>query len=106
MSVSKVGSTTGHTTGTVTYSCTGAPFETNQGLPTDMWFLCQGRSNYGSSSGDSGGPVVQFLGSPTVAWAVGIHRASAPYFSDASAAMNEFTQTLQGVGQFSFISLP
>ncbi len=106
MSVSKVGSTTGHTTGTVTFSCTGAPFETSQGVMTNLWFLCQGRANYGSGNGDSGAPVVQFLGSPAVAWAVGIHRASAPYFGDANAAMNEFTQTLQGVGQFTLIAVP
>jgi hypothetical protein len=101
--VRKIGSTTGHTAGTVTDTCDHYPYPLWSGQDTGRTWLCQGRASYTSQTGDSGGPVGELLAGNNF-WAVGIHRASGGIFSHVDAALNEFYLAFPG-GAWSVIRL-
>lgn len=55
-SITKVGATTGKTTGTVQATCVDISYSTFH-HPGSVWLLCAQRANYSSGNGDSGAPV-------------------------------------------------
>jgi hypothetical protein len=73
--VTKVGRTTGRTTGTIQQTC--ANFNVSGSTITQ---LCQSRASYTSAGGDSGSPVFRITTLPNVAL-VGIHWGSGGIFS-------------------------
>ncbi|HSE52886.1 MAG TPA: hypothetical protein VLB00_11915, partial [Gemmatimonadales bacterium] len=95
-SVNMIGSASGRRSGTVQSVC------------VDVWgitgwtsgrLLCQGKSNYVSTGGDSGAPVITAFGDGT-AWATGLHWGSNVagdrWFSSMDAVLWEFYQRLSG----------
>jgi hypothetical protein len=60
-SVTKVGRTTGRTSGTVQQTC--APYNV---ADTDITLLCQSRATYSNALGDSGSPVFRITSTPIV----------------------------------------
>jgi len=73
--VTKVGRTTGRTTGTIQQTC--ANFNVSGSTITQ---LCQSRASYTSAGGDSGSPVFRITALPNVTL-VGIHWGSGGVFS-------------------------
>jgi hypothetical protein len=73
--VTKVGRTTGRTTGTIQQTC--ANFNVSGSTITQ---LCQSRASYSSAGGDSGSPVFRITALPNVTL-VGIHWGSGGVFS-------------------------
>jgi hypothetical protein len=74
-SVTKVGRTTGRTSGTVAQTC--APFNV---AGTNITLLCQSRATYSSAGGDSGSPVFRITSTPIVNLG-GIHWGSGGVYS-------------------------
>jgi len=76
--VTKVGRTTGRTSGTVTRACVSINV-----LNTNITLLCQNEASYSSSPGDSGSPVFQITNSPSTndVRIIGIHWGSGGAFS-------------------------
>jgi hypothetical protein len=76
--VTKVGRTTGRTSGTVTRACVSINV-----LNTNITLLCQNQASYSSSPGDSGSPVFRITNSPSTndVRIIGIHWGSGGAFS-------------------------
>jgi hypothetical protein len=77
-SVRKIGRTTGRTHGTVNRTCVHVNVS-----GTNITLLCQAQASYGSTGGDSGGPVIRPTAGDTgiPADLVGIHWGSGGWFS-------------------------
>ncbi len=92
--VHKIGRVSGRTTGTITSSCATVTVP-----ETNIKLLCQGVANYSSGDGDSGGPILQFVGSDyTQAYAIGIHAMGGGIFSHVSAAITEMYDEMPSIG--------
>lgn len=76
--VQKTGRTTGRTAGSVTRTCVDINVS-----GTNITMRCQAQANYSSAGGDSGGPVFDVIGTPSVfdVNLVGIHWGSNGSFS-------------------------
>jgi len=76
--VTKVGRTTGRTSGTVTRACVSINV-----LNTNITLLCQNQASYSSAAGDSGSPVFQITNYPFTndVKIIGIHWGSGGSFS-------------------------
>lgn len=111
-----VGPTTGYTVNMIGAQ-SGRRVGTVLGTCVDVWgitdwpggrFLCQGKANYTSVNGDSGGPVITAFGDGT-AWATGInwgHNATNAWFSSMDAVLNEFFMRLPGFPYLSPVMYP
>jgi hypothetical protein len=75
-SVTKVGRTTGRTSGWVEQTC--APFNV---AGTNITLLCQSRASYSCAGGDSGSPVFRITSPPAIVNLGGIHWGSGGVFS-------------------------
>lgn len=92
-----IGATSGRQSGTVQYTCMSV-----YGVFGNKELLCQGQATYLSAGGDSGAPVVAFLGGGNAA-AVGIHWAHQvvsgvyqSWFSSMSGILDEFYYGVSG----------
>lgn len=96
MPVSKIGISTGHTSGTLVNTCV------NVTLP-DRELVCQQHATYSSATGDSGGPV-WYTDPANRRWILGIHSGQSfgnARFSFWMQAVNEITNdNIQKTGQF------
>lgn len=98
--VHKIGRATGRTSGTITNTCVDedVPF-------SDIRTLCNGIGSYESSTGDSGGPVIEPFGDGS-AWAVGVHHGSGGRFSPMYAVLNELYEGNTALGYMDPIAEP